>query len=130
MSLKLTISELRMAVLELGTRETLRSERSWDLGAQIIAVRLQTSPKFSRNTFSQYSFMLEQLLIVLSTAVTLVPNVNFAIQNVYVDRYRNDDHGGVLTKGDGTRYCDMRGSGSDDFIVGNFSLKYNIADKH
>ncbi|PVH79243.1 carbohydrate esterase family 3 protein [Cadophora sp. DSE1049] len=36
--------------------------------------------------------------------------------NVYVDRWRNDDSGGRMVKGDGVRYCDMTGSGKDDYL--------------
>lgn len=36
--------------------------------------------------------------------------------NVYVDRWENLDHGGTTVKGDGARYCDMTGSGSDDYL--------------
>jgi hypothetical protein len=45
------------------------------------------------------------------STVTQVPN-----QNVVVDRYQNLDTGGTMTKGDGSRYCDMTGTGSDDYI--------------
>lgn len=37
--------------------------------------------------------------------------------NVNVQRWRNQDKGGTMVKGDGSRYCDMTGSGSDDYIV-------------
>jgi hypothetical protein len=36
--------------------------------------------------------------------------------NVYIDRWENRGHGGTMVKGDGARYCDMTGSGSDDYI--------------
>ncbi|KAK4897726.1 Glucan endo-1,3-alpha-glucosidase agn1 [Elasticomyces elasticus] len=49
--------------------------------------------------------------------------------NVYVDRWRNDDHGGTMVKGDGTRFCDMTGDGSDDYVfinsVGDITLFEN-----
>lgn len=35
---------------------------------------------------------------------------------VWTDRWENHDHGATTTKGDGSRYCDMTGSGSDDYI--------------
>lgn len=35
---------------------------------------------------------------------------------VYIDRYQNQDVGGTMVKADGSRYCDMRGIGSDDYI--------------
>ena len=36
--------------------------------------------------------------------------------NVFVDRWENKDHGETTVKADGTRYCDMTGSGSDDLL--------------
>jgi hypothetical protein len=33
-----------------------------------------------------------------------------------IDMYSNDGHGGLYQKGDGCRYCDMRGTGADDYI--------------
>lgn len=36
-------------------------------------------------------------------AVYVHPDTN----EVYVDKYRNNDVGGTKVKGDGTRYCDM-----------------------
>ena len=36
--------------------------------------------------------------------------------NVYIDRWENRGHGGTTVKGDGVRYCDMTGSGSDDYL--------------
>ena len=36
--------------------------------------------------------------------------------NVYIERWENRGHGGTMVKGDGARYCDMTGSGSDDYI--------------
>lgn len=37
--------------------------------------------------------------------------VHSSTDEVYVDKYRNDDKGGTKLKGDGTRYCDMTGDG-------------------
>ena len=44
-----------------------------------------------------------------------------SIQNgtVYVERWQNEDYGGTMVRGDGDRYCDMTGSGSDDYIFIN-----------
>nr|OQO24051.1 hypothetical protein B0A51_05021 [Rachicladosporium sp. CCFEE 5018] len=36
--------------------------------------------------------------------------------NVYVNRWENHDYGGTMVRGDGARYCDMTGSGSDDYL--------------
>lgn len=36
---------------------------------------------------------------------------------VWIDRWQNKDHGGTMVRGDGTFYCDMTGSGSDDYVV-------------
>lgn len=36
--------------------------------------------------------------------------------NVYVDKYKNNGKGGTIVKADGSRYCDMTGSGYDDYI--------------
>lgn len=47
-----------------------------------------------------------------STAVVSVKN-----ELVWTDRWENQDHGGTMVRGDGTFYCDMTGSGSDDYIV-------------
>ncbi|KAK5693162.1 hypothetical protein LTR97_010638 [Elasticomyces elasticus] len=38
---------------------------------------------------------------------------------VYVERWKNEDQGGTMVRGDGTFYCDMTGSGSDDYIFIN-----------
>lgn len=35
--------------------------------------------------------------------------------NVFVDRWKNNDHGGTEVKGDGNHYCDMTGSGAMDY---------------
>lgn len=37
--------------------------------------------------------------------------------NVFIDRWRNEDKSGKMSKGDGTYYCDMTGSGADDYVV-------------
>lgn len=39
--------------------------------------------------------------------------------NVYVDRFRNLGSGGTTVKADGTRFCSMVGSGSDDYVYIN-----------
>ena len=39
--------------------------------------------------------------------------------NVYLDRWQNNDHGGTMVRGDGARYCDMTGDGSDDYVFIN-----------
>lgn len=39
--------------------------------------------------------------------------------NVYIQRWENHDHGGTMVRGDGTFYCDMTGSGSDDYVFIN-----------
>ncbi|KAK4565366.1 hypothetical protein LTR86_003983 [Recurvomyces mirabilis] len=41
-----------------------------------------------------------------------------SIQNgkVYVERWQNQDQGGTMVRGDGSFYCDMTGSGSDDYV--------------
>ncbi|KAK6432924.1 hypothetical protein LTR95_010905, partial [Oleoguttula sp. CCFEE 5521] len=36
--------------------------------------------------------------------------------NVYIDRWENKDVGETMVRGDGSRYCDMTGDGSDDYI--------------
>ena len=63
-------------------------------------------------------------------AVTADPSGS-VLKNVRVERVRNDDHGGVRVKGDGVRYCDMTGSGSDDYIVRGlyFNRELRNADK-
>ncbi|KAK5731515.1 hypothetical protein LTR17_011313 [Elasticomyces elasticus] len=38
---------------------------------------------------------------------------------VQVDRWQNKDYGGTMVRGDGTFYCDMTGSGSDDYVFIN-----------
>jgi len=52
--------------------------------------------------------------------------------NVYIDRWENRGHGGTMVKGDGVRYCDMTGSGSDGYIfvdaTGSIHLFENIHD--
>lgn len=53
------------------------------------------------------------------TAITIHGDTN----EVYVDRWRNDDFGGTKIKGDGTRFCDMTGDGKDDYIVSIFPLR-------
>lgn len=35
---------------------------------------------------------------------------------VSILRFQNRDTGGTMVKGDGSRYCDMRGNGYDDYI--------------
>ncbi|KFY78640.1 hypothetical protein V499_02243 [Pseudogymnoascus sp. VKM F-103] len=35
---------------------------------------------------------------------------------VKINRFQNKDVGGTMVKGDGVRYCDMRGTGADDYI--------------
>ncbi|OBT51242.1 hypothetical protein VE04_08841, partial [Pseudogymnoascus sp. 24MN13] len=35
---------------------------------------------------------------------------------ISINRFSNEDVGGTMVKGDGVRYCDMRGTGADDYI--------------
>ncbi len=50
--------------------------------------------------------------------------IDSTTKNVYVDRWRNDDSGGRMVKGDGVRYCDMTGSGKDDYLVSVHGFLY------
>lgn len=58
--------------------------------------------------------------------------VSIRDDNVYVEPWENRDHGGTEVKGDGSRYCDMMGSGSDDYLfvdaTGAISLYENTHD--
>ncbi|CZT02070.1 uncharacterized protein RAG0_09396 [Rhynchosporium agropyri] len=49
-------------------------------------------------------------------SITERPATGTVAKSVYVTINKNMGSGGTAVKGDGTRYCDMTGSGSDDYI--------------
>lgn len=55
--------------------------------------------------------------------MTSVVTGNSNTGNIWIARTQNMDTGGTAVAGDGTRYCDMTGDGSDDYIVSNSYAK-------
>ena len=83
-------------------QSTSRSVHSWAQAVLIMHVSLLRTPP--------------ALLLRVSRADgrTVVSIKN---GKVFIDRWQNQDHGGTTVRGDGTRYCDMTGDGSDDYVV-------------